>query len=233
MSQSQSDGWRLPQGYALSEMAVELGIEPIPLPQIGTALTALNNNVRKQGINCFAGDDDFKRMFSAICHYDEMSEKVCDSAWETINRAYRVIQQSSHPQSIDRDVLTKSLYLSSQLMDQTLKRNMHKKGKKTDEVEHYAAQWSKQMNIIVPKHNDQAALSQDASSLISGICWNIFALTKKNKGLRDGLTGLIGQIVRTLGSQEIAINVIKLVQKDDSLGEFFAEVIVQVCKFNY
>ena len=225
MTETQSDGWRIPQGFTLPEMAMELGIEPIPQPQIGTELTALNNSVRKAGINVFQSDDDFKRMFSAIYHFDDMSEKVCDSAWETINRAYRVIQQSGHARSLSPEVTAKSLYLSCQLMEQSLKRNMHKKSKKNDELEHYATQWSKQMNTIV-----SGELSQDASSLIAGICWNIFGVTRKNKTLRDTLTGLIGKIFGTVGSQDVAINVIKLIQKDDTLGDFFAEVIMSWVK---
>lgn len=74
-------------------------------------------------------------------------------------------------------------------------------------------------------------ISQEAASLVSGVCWNIFGQTKKNKAVRDGITNLIGRVAKSLGNQEIAINVIKLISKDDTLGDFFSEVIVQVIIF--
>ena len=46
--------FKLPQGFSMDEIAIELGIEPTPLPQIGSELTSLNNAVRKNGVGSFA-----------------------------------------------------------------------------------------------------------------------------------------------------------------------------------
>jgi hypothetical protein len=83
---SQPEGWRLPQGFSMPEMSEELGIEPFPLPQIGTEITALNNAFRKRGIEAFTDETEFKRMFSSVYHYEEMGEKLCDSVWDSITR---------------------------------------------------------------------------------------------------------------------------------------------------
>jgi hypothetical protein len=61
------------------------------------------------------------------------------------------VKQSSNIRC-DEDTIAKSLYLSCQLMDQTLKRGMHQKNKKVSEVEHYASQWTKQLIVVLPKN---------------------------------------------------------------------------------
>ena len=85
------------------------------------------------------------------------------------------------------------------------------------------------MNFLLPKGRS-ARVSQEAASMISSGCWSVFSSTKKNKSLRDSITALIGQILGIIGSQDVSINVIKIVKNDDSLAEFFAEVIVNVSR---
>lgn len=90
------------------------------------------------------------------------------------------------------------------------------------------------MNFLLPK-GQNAEISQEGASMISSGCWSVFSSSKKNKSLRDGITAIIGQILNVIGSQDVAINVIKIVKSDDSLAEFFAEVIVNVriVKFSF
>lgn len=91
----------------------------------------------------------------------------------------------------------------------------------------FLGHWAKHMNFLLPK-GQNAEISQEGASMISSGCWSVFSSSKKNKSLRDGITAIIGQILKVIGSQDVAINVIKIVKSDDSLAEFFAEVIVNV-----
>ena len=55
--------------------STELDITPISIPEISSNLTALNDVARKEGVQCLRSDMNFKKIFSAIYHFDGLSDK--------------------------------------------------------------------------------------------------------------------------------------------------------------
>ena len=68
-------------------------------------------------------------------------------------------------------------------------------------------------------------MDRQLAQLTSGICWEAMRTLKKNKAIRNNIVSMIGSIAPCLGNEEISINIIKLICKDENLGEFFAEAI--------
>ena len=54
---SEEEEWSTPQSSSLEEASMELGIEPISEPEIGSTLTEVNQLVRKNGLSCIARDE--------------------------------------------------------------------------------------------------------------------------------------------------------------------------------
>ena len=54
---SEEEEWTTPQSSALEEASMELGIEPISEPEIGSTLTEVNQLVRKSGLSSIARDE--------------------------------------------------------------------------------------------------------------------------------------------------------------------------------
>ena len=68
-------------------------------------------------------------------------------------------------------------------------------------------------------------LNGDLAQLAAGICWEGVRSLKKNKKVRNDVLNMLGLIGPTIGTEELAINVVKLVQKDEAMAEHFAEAI--------
>ena len=54
---SEEEEWTTPQSSSLEEASMELGIEPISEPEIGSTLTEVNQLVRKSGLSSIARDE--------------------------------------------------------------------------------------------------------------------------------------------------------------------------------
>ena len=54
---SEEEEWSTPQSSSLEEASMELGIEPISEPEIGSTLTEVNQLVRKNGLSCIVRDE--------------------------------------------------------------------------------------------------------------------------------------------------------------------------------
>jgi len=67
--------------------------------------------------------------------------------------------------------------------------------------------------------------NRELAQLTSGICWEAMRSLKKNKSIRANVVSMIGLIGSSLGNEELAINIVKLICKDETLGEAFAEAI--------
>ena len=61
----------------------------------------------------------------------------------------------------------------------------------------FLGHWAKHMNFLLPK-GQNAEISQEGASMISSGCWSVFSSSKKNKSLRDGITAIIGQILKVI-----------------------------------
>ena len=53
---SEEEEWTTPSSSSLEEASIELGIEPISEPEVGSSLTEVNAVVRKSGLSCLARD---------------------------------------------------------------------------------------------------------------------------------------------------------------------------------
>ena len=53
---SEEEEWTTPSSSPLEEASIELGIEPISAPEVGSSLTEVNAVVRKSGLSCLARD---------------------------------------------------------------------------------------------------------------------------------------------------------------------------------
>ena len=49
---TEEEEWSTPQSSSLEEASIELGIEPISEPEVGSKLTEVNQVVRKAGLSC-------------------------------------------------------------------------------------------------------------------------------------------------------------------------------------
>merc|ERR1711953_376824 len=122
-------------------------------------------------------------------------------------------------------VLKKSSFLLCKLMDETIKKSID--GKKAsavleDRFENCCIYLQKLLKRIARLEKD---MDRQLAQLTSGICWEAMRTLKKNKAIRNNIVSMIGSIAPCLGNEEISINIIKLICKDENLGEFFAEAI--------
>ena len=53
---SEEEEWTTPSSSSLEEASIELGIEPISAPEVGSSLTEVNAVVRKSGLSSLARD---------------------------------------------------------------------------------------------------------------------------------------------------------------------------------
>ena len=61
---SEEEEWTTPSSSALEEASIELGIEPISAPEVGSSLTEVNAVVRKSGLSCLARDQSVNIFYS-------------------------------------------------------------------------------------------------------------------------------------------------------------------------
>ena len=160
---TEEEEWSTPQSSSLEEASIELGIEPISEPEVGSKLTEVNQVVRKAGLSCllrnemvknipyifmvFQSNFQFNGFFSAIYQYNATSQAVGDSVWDVINRAFKVEGQSSRP--TDRRVIVKATYLMCILMNETIKKSNKKSNKDANILEDRFSKWTKNVKFLM------------------------------------------------------------------------------------
>ena len=169
---SEEEEWTTPSSSSLEEASIELGIEPISAPEVGSSLTEVNAVVRKSGLSCLARDQSvnifysryflefffifffgfdkkfkFNAIYSSIYHYNAASQAVCDSVWDVITRAFKVESQNSKP--IDPTVLRKATYLMCILMNETIKKSNKKSNKDANILEDRFSKWTKNLKFLM------------------------------------------------------------------------------------
>ena len=61
---SEEEEWTTPSSSSLEEASIELGIEPISAPEVGSSLTEVNAVVRKSGLSSLARDQSVNIFYS-------------------------------------------------------------------------------------------------------------------------------------------------------------------------
>ena len=59
---TEEEEWSTPQSSSLEEASIELGIEPISEPEVGSKLTEVNQVVRKAGLSCLLRNEMVKNI---------------------------------------------------------------------------------------------------------------------------------------------------------------------------
>ena len=208
----------------MESIAADLNIDILAEPEISSSLASVNAEMRKKGIVMLDGAHQFRVFFSAIAHYQSASEAICDQLWDVMNRGFKVQANKSLDNLSQANRIA---FLLCKIMDETMRKERTiKKNESCSMMETRFGQWAKHLKFLLRQiDSHRAQLPDDFAQLILGLCWEVFRSVKKNKTIRSEVAVLIGVLAPSCGADEIAINLVKLVQKDESLGDYFAECI--------
>ena len=153
-------------------------------------MASVNAEIRKKGICILNGPHQFRVFYSAVFHYQTMSETICDQLWDVMDRGFKVQSKTALTTLNEANRIA---FLLCKTMDETMRRSRNSKKGDNIMMENRFEKWCKHLKYLLRQLDGfKSTLPDDFAQLILGLCWEVFRSVKKNKNIRSEVAVMIG-----------------------------------------